>query len=146
MQVAIGRGPRPRAAGQKPWNPLAARLVVIPKPPQAAEASRKKALRASQRGGHKAEAISVMAADYLFLITTLESDHYPPDVLHTLYKRRWQIELAFKRLKSLIHIDRLPTKDPRLAKAWLHAHLIIAILTDTITPQLRDSPPCAGQT
>ncbi|MBK5959138.1 hypothetical protein CCR97_13105, partial [Rhodoplanes elegans] len=42
----------------------------------------------------------------------------------------WQIELAFKRLKSILHIDRLPAKDPDLARAWLHAHLLLALLVD----------------
>ena len=80
------------------------------------------------------------------LITSLPPDEYPPDDLAAFYRMRWQIEIAFKRLKSLIHIDRLPAKEPRLAKAWLSAHLIIAILIDAITPQLRDSPPSAAKT
>jgi IS4 transposase len=43
---------------------------------------------------------------------------------------RWQIELAFKRLKSLLNIDRLPAKNPHLARAWLNAHLLLALLID----------------
>jgi IS4 transposase len=57
------------------------------------------------------------------------------------YRLRWQIELAFKRLKTLLHIDRLPAREPRLAKAWLSAHLIAALLIEDITPQLRDPSP-----
>ena len=131
--------------GQSKWQPLSARLVILPKPADAAATSRKKALRASQKGMHQPEATNVEAAGYLMLITSLPPDEYPPDDLAAFYRMRWQIEIAFKRLKSLIHIDRLPAKEPRLAKAWLSAHLIIAILIDAITPQLRDSPPSAAK-
>ena len=156
MPVVIDRHPKrvakrvakcadPAAAKQAQWQPLPARLVILPKPPEAAATSRKKALRASQKGMHQPDANNVEAAGYLMLITSLPSDEYPPDDLVALYRMRWQIEIAFKRLKSLIHIDRLPVKEPGLAKAWLSAHLIIAILIDTITPQLRDSPPSAAK-
>ncbi|HEX4098845.1 MAG TPA: IS4 family transposase, partial [Caulobacteraceae bacterium] len=46
-----------------------------------------------------------------------------------------------KRLKSLLHIDRLPAKDERLARAWIFAHLIVALLVEDLSPDLRDSPP-----
>ena len=37
---------------------------------------------------------------------------------------RWQIALAFKRLKSLIGVDKLPARSSDLARAWLAPHLI----------------------
>ncbi|OKT29744.1 hypothetical protein ACN57_03025 [Escherichia coli] len=40
------------------------------------------------------------------------------------YRLRWQIELAFKRLKSLLHLDALRAKEPELAKAWIFANLL----------------------
>ena len=55
-----------------------------------------------------------------------------------LYRTRWQIELAFKRLKSLWHIDKLPTAEPRLARVWLLAHLNAAVLTDQMADQMAD--------
>jgi hypothetical protein len=53
----------------------------------------------------------------------------------------WQIELAFKRLKSILHLDRLPAKDPDLAHAWITAHLLLALLIDDTAAKLADSPP-----
>jgi len=128
-------------ASAKGWPPMPARLVIIPKPPGAAKASRAKALRASQKGGHQNDPLSLQAADHLMLITSIPADQATPDQLRDAYRLRWQIELAFKRLKTLLHIDRLPAKEPRLAKAWLCAHLIAALLIEDIIPQLRDSPP-----
>lgn len=128
-------------ASAKRWTPLAARLVIRPKPPGAAQDSRAKALRASQRGGHRNDPLSLQAAEHLMLITSIPADQASPDELMATYRLRWQIELAFKRLKTLLHIDRLPAREPRLAKAWLYAHLIAALLIEDILPQLRDPPP-----
>ena len=122
-------------------TPLPARLVVLKKPSQAAETSRKLALRESQRGGHKNDPLSLRAAEHLMLITSLTPDKASPDQLGVLYRLRWRIELAFKRLKSLLHIDRLPAKDPGLARAWIFAHLIAALLIEDLSPAFRDSPP-----
>ena len=122
-------------------TPLPARLVVLKKPPGATEKARKQALRASQRGGHKNDPLSLRAAEHLMLITSLRRDQTAPEALGALYRLRWRIELAFKRLKSLLRIDRLPAKDENLAKAWIFAHLIVALLIEDLSPELRDSPP-----
>jgi len=122
-------------------EPLLARLVLVKKPPAGAARATKLALRESQRGGHKNEALSLRSAEHLMLITSLAPSQASPDQLGALYRLRWQIELAFKRLKSLLRIDRLPAKDKDLARAWIFAHLIAALLIEDLSPQLRDSPP-----
>lgn len=133
VRIMDGRDPK--------REPLAARLVVLKKPPEAAAKARKKALRESQRGGHENNPLSLRAAEHLMLITSLAPDRASPDQLATLYRLRWRIELAFKRLKSLLRIDRLPAKDEGLARAWIFAHLIAALLIEDLSPELRDSPP-----
>lgn len=57
------------------------------------------------------------------------------------YRLRWQIELAFKRLQSLLHIDRLPTRTERGPQSWLHAHLILALLCDDLSQDFLESSP-----
>jgi hypothetical protein len=46
------------------------------------------------------------------------------------YRLRWQIELAFKRLKSGLGVDALPARDCQLACSWLAAYLIFGLLID----------------
>lgn len=133
IQVVDGKNPN------APTMPV--RLVLVRKPPQAAERARKLAMRASQRGGHDNDPLSLRAAEHLMLVTSLAPTQLNPDQLAQTYRLRWQIELAFKRLKSLIHIDRLPARTPDLARAWIFAHLIAALLVEDLSPQLRDSPP-----
>ena len=56
------------------------------------------------------------------------------------------MELAFKRLKSLLGLDRLPAKSAALARSWLLAHLILALLIADAARDLLAFPPCADST
>ena len=67
-------------------------------------------------------------------------ERYAADIL-AVYRLRWQIELAFKRLKSPLHIDRLPTRTERGSRSWLNAHLILALLCDDLSQDFLDSSP-----
>jgi IS4 transposase len=85
------------------------------------------------------------AARYLMVVTSLDAEQYPARKVLALYRMRWQIELAFKRLKSLLRFDRLPAKDKDLARTWLNSHLLLALVLDKLTQQALDSPPCAAR-
>ena len=66
------------------------------------------------------------------VFTTLpEPQLAAPDILQ-LYRFRWQIELAFKRLKQLLKLGRLPHQDPRCARSWILAKLVVALLLETL--------------
>jgi len=60
-----------------------------------------------------------------------------------LYRMRWRIELAFKRLKSLIGLRSPPAKDPRLAKPWVLSHLLMILPIDPLTDEFGVSPSWA---
>ena len=59
-------------------------------------------------------------------LTSLPTKGFDAKDVLAVYRLRWQIELAFKRLKSLLHIDRLPARSERGARSWIYAHLILA--------------------
>ena len=123
------------------FEPLDMRLVIIKKPPAAAAQARVKARRASQKNRRRTDPRTLAGADYIILLTSLKREEFPIDLVAALYRLRWQIELAIKRLKSILHIDRLPAKHPDLVRAWLHAHLLLALLLDEITARLGAVPP-----
>ncbi|WP_227522520.1 transposase, partial [Klebsiella pneumoniae] len=75
------------------------------------------------------------------LLTSLPEDEYSAEQVADCYRLRWQIELAFKRLKSLLHLDALRAKEPELAKAWIFANLLAAFLIDDIIQPSLDFPP-----
>lgn len=57
------------------------------------------------------------------------------------YRVRWQVELNFKRWKSVFDLDRLRASDPDLAKAYIYAKLIAACLSDTLARAARAFSP-----
>ena len=86
--------------------------------------------------------LTVQATGYLMLVTSLPAAVPASEVLEA-YRLRWQVELAFKRLKSLLGLDRLPAKSAALARSWLLAHLIVALLIEDTAREFLDLPPSA---
>jgi Transposase DDE domain len=117
------------------FEPLPMRLVVTPKPPDIAERARDVARQVARKDQRNVDPRTLKAAGYMILITSLDASAFPPHWLVRLYRVRWQIELAFKRLKSILRLDRLPAKDPGLARAWIAAHLLFALLIEDTTAQ-----------
>jgi hypothetical protein len=123
--------------------PLALRLVAIKKPAQASAASRRKARKSAQRGGHQLSKQTLEAADWVILVTSLKPDEFATDDVLALYRLRWRIELAFKRLKSLIGLKGPPGTDERSAKPHILAHLLVILLLEPLVDELEDSPRLA---
>lgn len=64
----------------------------------------------------------------VWLITNLSEQELPETQARALYRQRWQIELFFKRMKSLLKLDALPTRNGPTARSWILAKLILATL------------------
>lgn len=133
VQALHGRGKRIRR--------LPIRLVILPLPPEKAEIAREKARRAASKHQSKIDPRTLLAAGFMMLATSLP-DAIPAAEICAVYRLRWQIELAFKRLKSLIGIDRIPTHTEAGSLSWLYPHLILALLTDDICQEILESSPC----
>jgi Transposase DDE domain len=131
--------PSASVGGNEP--PLAFRLIVQRKTEEAAEATRAALRRAAARKGKTLDPRSLIAAEFMMLATSLPKSGYSANAILAVYRLRWQIELAFKRLKSLLHIDRLPTWTQRGSRSWLYAHLILALLCDDLSQDFLDSSP-----
>ena len=123
------------------FEPLPMRLVLRPKPAGAVGKARKRARRAAMKDQRTADPRTLACAEHLILITSLSTQAFPPERLCELYRVRWQIELAFKRLKSILRLDRLPAKTPGLAQAWIAAHLLLALLIEDTAAELAESFP-----
>jgi Transposase DDE domain len=123
---------------------LPVRLVVRRLSAAEAKRSQRRARRKSCKQGKKLQPQTVRAAGYGLLLTSLDAASFPAADILALYSLRWQIELLFKRLKSLLHLDALPAKDHDLARCWIYAKLIAALLLEEMTGLFLDSSPCAN--
>jgi hypothetical protein len=127
----VGEWPAWIAPEKKDLPPIAGRVCAIKKSKAAAQRAREKAARESRHQGHQIRPETLEAAGFIFVFTTLDA-HVPAAAVLELYRGRWQVELAFKRLKSLLALGHLKKTDPQGAQAWLQGKLLVAILIETL--------------
>jgi hypothetical protein len=125
--------------------PRAFRLVIQPLPAEAAESQQARRIRKANRNGHKINPRTIQAAGFLILLTSLPAAAQHAARITELYRNRWQVEIGIKRLKTLGGLDELRSADPVLARTWLLAHLIAAVLTDDIANEIVGFPPRRGE-
>lgn len=136
---------------------VAGRVCAVRKSAPAARRAREKAQRESTKQGHAVRPETLEAAGYTFVFTTLPPTVGPRAVLE-LYRGRWQVELEFKRLKSLLALGHLRKTDPAGAQAWLQGKLLVACLLEALIsagerffpwgyplPEPGDALPVAGE-
>ena len=117
------------------------RLIAVRKSAPAAEASRRKLLAAARKKGKTPAARTLAAAAFVFVFTTVPAAQLAaPEVLE-VYRFRWQIELAFKRLKGLLALDEMAAKDPALCRTFLCIKLLGALLVDQLSHRWVDFSP-----
>jgi len=109
--------------------PQTGRLIVLRRTAAAAERGRHRAKRYAQLK-HKKPSPAVMKAASYFAIWTTLPETWPARDLLEYYRLRWQIELGFKRLKSILGAGHLPKKDPASCRAWLHGKLVVSLLIE----------------
>jgi hypothetical protein len=121
---------------------MAARMIILRKSEEAAEQAREKIRKEARKKGRAVDPKTLEAAGYIFLLTSLPAAQLKASEVLELYRFRWQVELAFKRLKSLWDLGSVPAKDPDLARAYIYAKLLIAVLVEDLTQEvLRATPP-----
>jgi Transposase DDE domain len=120
---------------------LRLRLVIRRKSAEQAAADQARLIKDASKHGKKRDPRTLAAAHYILLLTALPQNVFPAADVLMLYRFRWQIELAFKRMKSLAGLDELAAKTPELAKAWIYAKLIAVVIAEHNAGQVPDSPP-----
>jgi hypothetical protein len=78
--------------------------------------------------------------EYIVVITSLPYDISAEEVL-AAYRYRWQVELYFKRLKSLLETGEVPKKRAECMEAWLNGKMVLAILFEVLLSKLDFFPP-----
>ena len=113
-----GKTPQAREAQVRPrqggW--IAGRLLALRQSAEATRWAQSQLRRRAQQGKGKVTAEALEFAAYFLVWTTLAASFSAATILD-LYRLRWQIELVFKRMKSILGLGHLPKKDPLSAKA-----------------------------
>lgn len=82
------------------------RLVAVRCPEHIANERKRKLRKKSKKRGRQPSDRQLALCEWLVLVTSLSAEEFSIEDLWTLYRVRWQIELVFKRWKSLLGLDK----------------------------------------
>ena len=100
-----------------PLKPL--RICAVRKSREQAERAKRKTLRQIKKNPHKkpVDQTTLEMSEYFVLGTSLKTDLFSAERILELYRLRWQVKLAFKRLTSITQ-----------CRAWLYGKMLYALL------------------
>ena len=140
-RIAVRQRLRPLRVGQVgewfarvegPNCTIDGRLVAIKLGRVAARLARQRQRHKAAKRQRTVSKRSRFLAGYVIVWTDLPAAVYAANRLLELYQLRWQIELTFKRMKSILGLGQLPKTTDGSARAWLQGKLVIALLLDRL--------------
>jgi hypothetical protein len=108
---------------------------------KAQKAARRKATRKRRRLSKEA----LRFQHYVVVATSASEERLSTEQVLGLYRMRWQIELAIKRLKTIIGAGELPCRDQESGRAWLHGKLVLALLVQALRNRGQDLQLVVGE-
>ena len=113
-------------------DPIAGRVVAVKLPAPLAAKAKRKATREATKKGRIPDGRSIAAAQLVMVFSTLPEERLSHSNVLDLYRCRWQVEIAFKRLKQLLRLGRLPHQNAQAARSWILSKLVVALLLETM--------------
>ena len=86
---------------------------------------------------------SLAMAEFVVLFTTVPPERLSTALIIELYRLRWQIELSYKRDKSIAGLDKLPNFRPDTISSWLQAKILLLQITRKLATPGVAFPPSA---
>jgi hypothetical protein len=111
---------------------IAGRVCAIRKSPDAIRLAQRR-LDRKRNKGQAIIAATRKYAEYVLVFTSLDTTEASAEQVLETYRLRWQVELAFKRLKSTVDLGHVPKYDDQSSRAWLYAKLLVALLSEKLS-------------
>jgi hypothetical protein len=141
--LAIGEPAQRAVAFQcgKRGKLLKARLCAIRKSAEQTRAAQSKVRRKAQKNGAQIRQQTLDYAEFIIVITTLPESEMTLHTVLEFYRSRWQVELAFKRLKTLLQIGHVPKTKAASSQAWMQGKILTALLIERTLCEARFFSP-----
>ena len=111
---------------------ISGRICVVRKSEEAIERAHRRLVRKQQVGKGSDTPENRAYACYVLVFTTLPKNRASTKQVLECYRLRWQIELTFKRFKSLVQLGHIPKHDDQSSRAWLYGKLFVALLSQKL--------------
>jgi hypothetical protein len=108
------------------------RLCAIRKSAVATVRAQRKLWRQAHKKQKQVNDEALQLAGFILVFTTVSQAVLSTEEVLELYRVRWQIELRFKHLKSLLGLGCLPKYDEQSSRAWIQAKLLCALLIERL--------------
>jgi len=122
-----------------PDTTIEGRVCALRKSEEAIQQAHRRIERRASKKQTKTKPETWEYAKYVAVFTTDPST--PAEMILEWYRVRWQIELSFKRFKSLAQLGHLPKYDDQSSRAWLYGKLLVALLTQKLVRTGRELSP-----
>ena len=127
---------------KSPAGKIAGRICALRKSESSTRLAVRKIKRKAKKAKSETKAETLEYAAYVIVFTTLPAAQFPAVKVMEWYRSRWQIELNFKRWKTLARMGQLPKSDEESSRAWLYGKLLLALLAQKIIRIGRSTSPC----
>lgn len=108
------------------------RICAIRKSNEAIKLAQDKIKKEAQRKRRSVRPTTIEYAKYVIVFTNFPEQSFSDFEVLDWYRTRWQVELVFKRFKSIAQLGHLPKQSDDSSKAWLYGKLFVAILTNSL--------------
>ena len=113
-------------------NIVKGRVCIIRKTEEAIQIAQAKLRSEAQKKGRLLKPETLEYAKYVIVFTTFPEESFNDIDILEWYRIRWQVELIFKRFKSIAELGHLPKHSDDSSKAWLYGKLFVALLTEKL--------------
>ena len=117
------------------------RCCAVRKSDEAIKLAEKRLKQTASRKGREIQPQTWEYVKYVMVFTTFSPRRLTAVEILQWYRVRWQVELVFKRLKSLAQLGHLPKSDAQSARAWLYGKLFVVLLTEQLMRRGPRFPP-----
>ena len=116
---------------QKDTRELCGLLHVYRMTAKEAKAARRRVCRTHQKKQRKLSEKTLFLRQFVLVFTSLSSEVLSGETVLALYRCRWQIELAIKRMKSVLNIHKLRAKrGSQLAEVYLYGKVLYLLIVE----------------
>jgi hypothetical protein len=116
-------------------DPIAGRLCIHALTAEQVSKAQRRVRRTKSKKGHRPGPRAIESAKYVMVFTTVPVTLMSTAQVLAVYRLRWQVELAFKTLKTVLRFGELPNRLAETGRTWLLAKLVCALLIERLADE-----------
>ena len=115
------------------------RICALPKTEEEIKKEEKRLKKKESKKQIKISDDTKFSHHYMFVATSLPETFTAEDILY-IYRLRWQVEMVFKRYKSILGAGSVPMKTKEATEAWINRKMMLALLIEKFIGSVDFSP------